>query len=192
MEATISGWVTKSRGLYDIDYNDVVKLISCPQDYIPIVSVEANEFSKLDLITIDTAPETIHYEHDKFSWVSINSFSDAKPLTHITLDDVVVRRNEIASFWGNVSKKEVSLEGLPKELDCALLTFKEFWENRPQDKNSAREEDINKFIKEKIGGQITEAALERIRTISRPENDRKGGAPNSERSTYKGKSKENT
>ena len=111
---------------------------------------------------------------------------------YATLDTVLVRSDELDSFFSivdNAPNKQT--EKLPKELACALLTYDEFWADRPKEKNPAREEDINAFIVEKTGKHVTESALDRIRTISRPEKDKKGGAHSSERQTYKGKSKEN-
>ena len=86
---------------------------------------------------------------------------------------------------------QVNRSNLPRELGCALLTFEEFWEDRPIDKNPAREQDINAFIKGEMGNHTSDAALDRIRTISRPETEKGGGAPRSDVPTYKGKSKEN-
>ena len=81
---------------------------------------------------------------------------------------------------------------IPNELKVALEVYEEFWEERPQNENPAREADINEFIRIRMGVEVNQSALDRIRTIARPENERKGGAHSSERQTYKGKSKENT
>lgn len=91
-----------------------------------------------------------------------------------------------------VKEKTFQLEeNLPKELRVAIQVFQEFWQDRPQDLNPATEETINGFIQEKMGEKVFGKALERIRTIARPENERAGGAPRSEAKFYKGKSKQN-
>lgn len=91
-----------------------------------------------------------------------------------------------------VKEKTFQLEeNLPKELRVAIQVFQEFWQDRPQDLNPAPEETINNFIQERMGKKVSGKALERIRSIARPENERAGGAPKSEAKFYKGKSKQN-
>lgn len=91
------------------------------------------------------------------------------------------------------SEKTMSVEfsNLPKELSVAVDVFKEFWQDRPQELNPAKQASIDQFIKEKMGGEVSAAALDRIRVIARPEISKMGGAPKVGAKSYKGRSKEN-
>jgi hypothetical protein len=70
----------------------------------------------------------------------------------------------------------------------AILVYKEFWENRPKDMNPATNEMIEKYINKHLGKSASTEAIKRIRTMARPNDDKTGGAPNSEKRTFKGHS----
>lgn len=127
---------------------------------------------------------------------TVSGFNALEFTLEVSIGDCFVFADDLINFENKNNIKDISKVSqkekieYPKELACALSVYEEFWEDRPQDKNPASEEIINEFIKGKMGNNITTSALERIRTIARPENERKGGAHSSERKTYKGKSKE--
>lgn len=95
---------------------------------------------------------------------------------------------EISPISQSLSTEKIKSDDFPKELKIAIQVFKEFWQDRPQVLNPAPEELINKYIIEKMGGNVSGAAMERIRTIARPEQEKNGGAPRSEAKYYRGRS----
>ena len=172
-----------------------------------IFSLSTNEFSNVGIIDEgeekDALGKKFRKYYDKVIFDLPHLSKEEKELPFfpqnqhtplfVEAKQVFVRTKEMESL----SKKEMFVdetssfkESLPKELACAFSVYEEFWEDRPEDTNPAPEKVINSFIKEKVGN-ISSSALERIRTIARPENERKGGAHNTEKRAYKGKSKEN-
>lgn len=89
--------------------------------------------------------------------------------------------------------KEMNFEfkDIPKELRVAIEVFEEFWQDRPQELNPAPEHLINQFIRERMGKKVSSAALDRIRTIARPDHEKGGGAPRSDAKHYRGRSQQN-
>jgi hypothetical protein len=91
---------------------------------------------------------------------------------------------------GKISTEAVNInhEEYPEEIQVAILVYKEFWENRPKDMNPATNEMIEKYINKHLGKSASTEAIKRIRTMARPNDDKTGGAPNSEKRTFKGHS----
>jgi hypothetical protein len=108
------------------------------------------------------------------------------PHSHYFVDGSKIIVRELTSSSIGLMNEE--LGQLPKELSVAIDVFKEFWQDRPQDMNPAPEDLINKYIKEKMGGEVSGAAMDRIRTIARPDQEKNGGAPRSEAKNYRGRS----
>lgn len=78
----------------------------------------------------------------------------------------------------------------PRELEAAISVFDEFWKDRPLNMNTAPVAVVEAFISDLMGGNVDRTALKRIATIAKPEHERVGGAPSSERPTFKGHSAE--
>ncbi len=195
--------IVYAEGLFDLYTYDASRIVSFPSQEIGITHIISNARSKLVVRNFNTTPQI--YIEDYPAYISVPEIEYSKKEVamyscppsefriYATLDTVLIRGDELDRFFfADDNAVDGKIKELPKELSCAVAVHKEFWEDRPQDKNPTREEDINAFIKGQMGGDVTEAALDRIRTISRPEKERKGGAHSSERETYKGKSKENT
>jgi hypothetical protein len=188
-------------GIYKLDKNTLLKVSFNERE----VSIEdslwmpRNEKEEEELYANDFNLKSLSVNSIYGNWRQCNF----ETTTDVTM--IYVEKHIVESFETSIGltpcdvqmadKIKPRMEGIPSkfpnELKVALEVYEEFWEERPQDQNPAREEDIRLFINEKMGGNVNQSALDRIRTVARPENERKGGAPSSERKTYKGKSKQN-
>jgi len=104
--------------------------------------------------------------------------------------DSLVQSLSLANNYIEQIGKNVCSE-YPRELMIAIRVFEEFWKDRPQDMNPASAQTVENFIMRHMSGKVDKAALKRISTVAKPEHERAGGAPSSERRTFKGHSAEN-
>jgi hypothetical protein len=180
-------------GIYTLDKNSLLKAL----------------FKKSGPITVEdkifqpTCEEDEEYysDNENYKNLQVNSYYYNWKVCRFEfsfeIEDLFLKMGEVAAYEDfmeivprlNNSKKELCpKENLPKELSVAIDVFKEFWQDRPQDMNPAPEDLINKYIKEKMGGKVSGAAMDRIRTIARPDQEKNGGAPRSEAKNYRGRS----
>lgn len=109
---------------------------------------------------------------------------------------VLVAENELLAQELFCAKKQIDqlkkddCSDYPKELSTAVSVYKEYWKDRPQDMNPASAETIENFIRSQMGDKVEKSAVKRISTIAKPEHERAGGAPSSERRMFKGHSAE--
>ncbi|MGE4545378.1 MAG: hypothetical protein AB7D06_14820 [Pedobacter sp.] len=180
-------------GIYALDKNSLLKVL----------------FKKSGPITVEdkifqpTCEEDEEYytENQNYKNLQVNSYYYNWKVCrfdfNFDIEDLFLKMDEVEAYEDfmeivprlKTSQKELyPKESLPKELSVALEVFEEFWQDRPLEQNPAPEHLINQFIKEKMGGKVSSAALDRIRTIARPDYEKCGGAPKSEAKYYRGRS----
>jgi len=89
-------------------------------------------------------------------------------------------------------ESEITYLDFPEALQVACDVYQEFWHDKPDDMNPARSELVEKYIRERLNRSTSDQEVKSIMGLARPNEAKRGGAPSTERETYKGKSWKNT
>lgn len=100
----------------------------------------------------------------------------------------LIRRSQNAESV-TCKQETVRLHELPEDLKIAIRVYYEFWHDRPENKNKPTTKEITAYLQKKHKNLLVEERT-RIIKISKHKYDKKGGAPSSERSNFKGISAE--